>query len=165
MLINAVNKINVNSNTNYGILIIGGGPEKTNYEKMLKELNINNIFLIDFLKKDELLSYYDMCDAFIMPTREDIWGLVVNEALSRGLPVLSSDKCLSATELINNNNGKIFKSNNSTELAKAITDFNKKNNVEIKKMSMAALLSIKKYTIERMTEDHKNIIEEIMKRG
>ena len=43
------------------------------------------------MKTDELNRYYAAADAFILCTREDIWGLVIQEAMSFGLPVLLSD--------------------------------------------------------------------------
>ena len=39
-------------------------------------------------------------DLFVLPTREDIWGLVINEAMSFGLPIITTRKCIAGTELI-----------------------------------------------------------------
>lgn len=41
-------------------------------------------------------------DIFVHPTREDIWGLVVNEAMAKGLPVITTDRCVAGLELIKN---------------------------------------------------------------
>ena len=55
-----------------------------------KTSGIKNIIFRDFLSYEKLLPYYLASDVFILPTREDVWGLVVNEAMSCGLPVICS---------------------------------------------------------------------------
>ena len=53
-----------------------------------------------------------------MPTREDIWGLVINEAMAYGLPIITTDNCLAGLELIKNEeNGYIIPVNNTELLA------------------------------------------------
>ena len=44
--------------------------------------------------------YYQAADMLVFPTREDIWGLVINEAMANGLPTVSTDKCVAALEMI-----------------------------------------------------------------
>ena len=60
-------------------------------------------------------------DVFVMPTREDIWGLVINEAMAYGLPVVSTDKCIAALELVKNGrNGYIIPPNQPKEIAQKV---------------------------------------------
>ena len=64
---------------------------------------------MSFMTKKELADWYQAADLFVMPTREDVWGLVVNEAMAYGLPVISSDMCGAASEMVKNGyNGYIF---------------------------------------------------------
>ena len=65
-------------------------------------MNLNNVHFIDFKNKDTLKEYYHVADVFVLPTREDIWGLVINEALAYGLPVITTDKCMAGLEMIEN---------------------------------------------------------------
>ncbi len=77
-----------------GLLLIGGGPEQPLYEQLAA--GASNVWILPFQKKEELRRYYQASDIFVLPTHEDIWGLVVNEALAFGLPVVSTDKCVAA---------------------------------------------------------------------
>lgn len=130
------------------VYIIGGKPEAD-----YTELASSNVRFVDFLTKDELKTYYRAATVYAMPTREDIWGLVVNEALSYGLPVVSSDKCVAGLELIKPSlNGYIVPVEDSQALAAAINDA----------MSLSALgsyKSINNYTLENMSDRHIEIFE------
>ena len=49
---------------------------------------------------DELPRYYQLADLFVLPSLEEVWGLVVNEAELAGLPVVVSDRCGAASDLV-----------------------------------------------------------------
>ena len=69
------------------------------------------------MKKPELATYYQAADLFVFPTREDIWGLVINEALSFGLPVITTRKCVAGVEMIKEGvNGSIVSEDNVEQL-------------------------------------------------
>ena len=82
----------------YLLLLIGGGP----LGEVFAQNKSDNVRLVDFQKKDTLALYYQASDLFVLPTREDIWGLVINEAMANGLPIISTDRCVAAVELIEN---------------------------------------------------------------
>ena len=73
--------------------IVGGSAEE-NVQALIDKYHIPNIHFIETLSKEDLSKYYAAADAFILPTRYDIWGLVINEAMSFGLPVITSDQCV-----------------------------------------------------------------------
>lgn len=103
-----------------GIYIIGGTPTKE-YTDLVEKYNLKNIHFLKFMTKEELKEYYMASDLFVLPTREDIWGLVVNEALCYGLPVVTTDQCNAGVELITNSAaGKIIPSNDIEATKSAI---------------------------------------------
>jgi len=66
------------------------------------------------------LPYYAFAHAFVLPSRREPWGLVVNEALAAGLPVIVSNRCGCAGDLVAHGvNGLVFDANREEEL----TDF------------------------------------------
>ena len=83
----------------YNLVIVGGGQDEAQYRGYIKERGLKNVYLVGFKPKAEVFEYYKAADLFVLPTREDIWGLVINEAMAVGLPVVSTDMCVAATEL------------------------------------------------------------------
>ena len=77
-----------------GLVLIGGGDEQELYKQLAEECE--NVWILPFLKKHELMEYYKAADAFVLPTNEDIWGLVINEALSFRIPIFSTTNCVAA---------------------------------------------------------------------
>lgn len=152
VLIDSASKIK-----NVGFYIVGGEPTEQ-YISQVKNLNLTNVHFVGFKNKAELAEYYIASDVFAITTREDIWGLVVNEALSYGLPVVSSDKCVAALELIKDGyNGYIVPVEDSAALAEAI---NKVLTGNIDNMGSAAYQSIQDYTIENMAKRHLEVLSE-----
>jgi len=151
LLIKAANRI-----PDVGIYLIGGRP--TDEYLSLKETSgADNIHFVDFLTKNELMEYYDAGDIFVLPTREDIWGLVINEAMARALPVITTDMCNAGLELISQGeNGYIICSDDVDSLAESVKDA---FNSDLEKMSENSLKKIKGYTIENMVKQHLKILK------
>ena len=84
-----------------GIYIIGGNPTPY-YISHKEKMKLENVHFIGFKSKEELKKYYMAADLFVLPTREDIWGLVINEAMANGLSVITTDNCIAGLELIEN---------------------------------------------------------------
>lgn len=119
LLLQAWNSIEDTSNAE--LLLIGGGGQRAAYETYINEHELHNVTIIDFLKKEDLYDYYKASDLFVFPTREDIWGLVINEAMACGLPIISSDMCVATHELVTNGeNGFIYPVLDIEQLAKCL---------------------------------------------
>lgn len=140
------------------LLLIGGGPEKADYEKIINENNISNVLLEDFHPFDELLEYYKASDIFVHPTSYDVWGLVVNEAMACGLPVVVTDTCVAGRELIKNGeNGYIVPLGDDGGFINKINTILDDENLR-ENMSLNSLVTIKPYYIENMIESQMNTI-------
>ena len=81
------------------VYMIGQESDST-YADMAKSYGLDNVKFFNFMSKDRLKLYYQAADVFVLPTREDIWGLVINEALSYGLVVVSTKRCVAANEML-----------------------------------------------------------------
>lgn len=94
------------------LVILGGGGKRAEYEEQIRRDGLKNVLILDFVPFEEVWDYYKASDAFVLATREDIWGLVVNESMACGLPVIVSDRCIAGLELIENGqNGFIIDGN------------------------------------------------------
>lgn len=112
---------------------------------------------MDFQKKDRLKKYYMAADLFVLPTREDIWGLVVNEAMACGLGVITTNRCNAGLELIRNReNGYLVAVEDVHALREAMLEA--LENTEA--LGLCALETIRPYTVETMAADHMTHIRE-----
>jgi glycosyltransferase involved in cell wall biosynthesis len=79
--------------------------------------------LLGFKQQEELPQYYALADLFVFPTHIDPWGLVVNEAMSCGLPVLCSTAAGAAFDLIRPGvNGYTFDPTNVTVIKELLVE-------------------------------------------
>lgn len=96
--------------------IVGFGPS----EEALKRLAKKNIVFHGPINNEDLPNIYQSNDVFILPSLSETWGLVVEEVLNNGLPVIVSNKVGCAEEIVNENNGIVFSLDSDTGLLNAI---------------------------------------------
>lgn len=144
------------------LLLIGGGPEKERYQQILSESGLQNVILEDFHPFAELMEYYRAADLFLHPTSYDVWGLVINEAMANGLPVVVSDTCVAGLELVRNGeNGFVVPlGEDETFLKKAISIL---EDDELRaSMSASAIETIRDYTVEKMVQSQMKTVREVL---
>lgn len=142
---------------NVGIYIIGGEPTEE-YLAMKKKYGLTNVYFVGFKAKDELAEYYKAADLFVLPTREDIWGLVINEAMAYGLPVITTDKCVAGLEMVENGvTGYIIQTDDAKALAATINQAIIGGLLQEEQCRRTAL----EYTIESMAKEHWRILCEL----
>ena len=106
---------------NLRLLIGGDGDEKDNLVKLIPDHLRDKISFLNFVPKEIQPPYYYLADLFVLPSREDGWGMVVAESLASGTPVITTTGVMSAHELIKDGiNGFVIEPNNADELTKAI---------------------------------------------
>jgi glycosyltransferase involved in cell wall biosynthesis len=100
----------------WDLVLLGDGPLRGTLNSQLSTLNLHeHVHLPGFEPYDELPVYYALANAFVHASTTEQWGLVVNEAIASGLPVIVSDRCGCVPELINGN-GFTFDPANEQEL-------------------------------------------------
>lgn len=150
----------VSKKTGAGTVFLIAGGEKEEWLNIPEDVS-SRLRFIGFKTKEELDDYYRAADVFVLPTREDIWGLVINEAMSYGLPVVTTSRCIAGLELIDNGkNGYIVEPDNAKALAEAINQVFEHNTG--KEMSFRAIEKIKNYSIENMAKAYMDIMEDTM---
>lgn len=141
-------------------IVIGGQPTQE-YKELMETYKINNVEFMDFMEPRELYEYFIAADLFVLPTREDIWGLVVNEAVAFGLPVVTTDRCIAGNEIIQDGvNGVIVKAN-SVEDFKAGVEYALSSKFKNEFNRSDAISIALKYTIENMAKTHADIFSRI----
>jgi len=96
------------------LVVIGDGPERAKQQRLAEDAGLSVHFLgcIDY---DDLPAYYNLADAFILPTLVDNWSLVVPEAMACGLPIITSKYNGCWPELVTPSNGWVFDPLDHTE--------------------------------------------------
>lgn len=141
------------------IVIIGGEPT-AEYHQLVDDLKLKNVSFISEISKEALAEYYKAADIFVLPTRGDMWGLVINEAMAKGLPVITTDHCVAGLELIEDEqNGYIVKSEDYVQLANRINILSADRSA-CAQMGKNNLEKIKNYTFEQMAKEHYEILFE-----
>ena len=140
---------------NTGIYIIGGAPTPE-YEELVR--NNNNIgakiHFCGFKNKQELREFYRLSDVFCLPTREDIWGLVINEAMACGLPVVTTKRCIAGSVLVKDGeNGYLVDVDDEKQLTDALKNILSDDNV-IHSAGRHSIRRIQDYTLENMASTH-----------
>ena len=144
-----------------GWYVIGGKPTEE-FERLLKNSGLSNFHFVDFKLKDQLKEYYRASDLFVLMTVGEAWGLVVNEAMACGLPVITTDKCVAGVELIKEGkNGYVIPVGDHAALAKLISE-NVFDPVRLREMGENAIKTIKDYSFENMALAHDRIIKKIL---
>lgn len=145
-----------------GVYIIGGN-DSYEYSRIREELQLCHVHFVCFKPKSELQRYYQASDLFVLPTRSDTWGLVINEAMSNGLPVITTDKCGAGLELIKDGeNGYIVPVGNADALGEKMRRI-LSDDVLSKRMSQNNIAKIRPYTIENMAKTHMDILQSVLK--
>lgn len=141
-----------------GWYIVGGAPTEE-FAKIVEDTGLKNIHFVDFMDKESLKEYYRAADVFALMTVGDVWGLVINESMACGLPVITTDKCVAGVELIEaGENGYIVKVGDDKALASRVKEIlDTPGTVEA--MGKYAIDVIRNYTIENMARIHMQVFE------
>lgn len=135
------------------LLIIGEGKQRQEIEQYLMQNPNKNVKLLGFLSRKDIFEYYKLSDAFLFPSKEDIYGHVINEALSQGLPIISSSKVNASLKLINEGRNGYIIDDYSTprfqEILEKVPSLNKQASID----------KAKENTIELMKEAHRKILQ------
>jgi len=120
IFLKAINKCN-NFNKfkkNVEIKIIGDGILLNKYISYKKKNRLSNVFFLRFKNQDEIKKHIKKSNIFVLPSREENWGLVVNEAMNAGNVIITSNHVGSSADLVkNNHNGYTFKNEDYKDLS------------------------------------------------
>lgn len=122
LLIKAFNKLNHQRSK-----LILAGPDQSNakYFNLVKKLKLEDkVLFTGAVPSSDINKYLSYADVFVLPSRYDGWGAVLNEAISIGLPIISTDQTGAAYHLIKNNvNGFMIKAGDLQALYKAMNAY------------------------------------------
>ena len=137
----------IKGDLSWNLVLSGDGKLRFQIEKQIDALNLTNfIHLPGFLQQEELLPYFAHANCFVHASIQEQWGLVVNEAMAAGLPVIVSDRCGCFEDLvIKGVNGFGFDPENQQELTQLMLKMSSEE-IDLAAMGEASLQHIQKYS-------------------
>jgi len=136
-----------------GLIIAGDGMKKEQYQRYCSTCNIKNVFFVGYKQQEEIINYFLISNIFVLPSSTEVWGLVVNEAMACGLPVVCSQKAGVASNLmIDGYNGYIYDPSDVDGLANNLARLILDQNLQ-KTMAKGSMEIIKKFTVEKYGDD------------
>ena len=109
------------------LLIAGDGPSKEYCMRLTKSLNVPDVEFVGSINHNRTKPIYEKADIFVLPSYEldahyESWGLVINEAMSMKLPVITTNGVGASFDMINDGyNGFIVNENNVDALYQAMS--------------------------------------------
>ncbi len=82
------------------LVIVGDGEERAALERQAQATGFENVRFCGFRNQSELPRFFDLCSVFVLPSRHEPWGLIVNEVMNAGRPVIISDDVGCAIDLV-----------------------------------------------------------------
>lgn len=141
-------------------LCLVGAEAPPEYRQKAQALRLQNVRFVGFCPKEKLKVYYLAADLFVLPTRKDIWGLVINEAMAHALPVITTDRCVAGRELVKDGeNGYLVPAEDAAALAQRMQCVLADPALQAR-MARTSLDKIRPYTIENMAQVHQALLEE-----
>lgn len=120
-LLEAYAKLESNLRSEIALVFAGNGISTRELESRAGQVNPGKIMLAGFLHREDLPAFYALAEVLVLPTHSDPWGLVVNEALACGLPIIVTDVAGCSDDLVRNGwNGYVIPARDSDKLKHAI---------------------------------------------
>ena len=104
--------------TDKALVFVGDGDLRDDMERYSTENGLENVFFCGFQGRTDIPKYFASADVLVLPSQRETWGMVINEALCLGLPVIASDQVGAVHDLVwHEENGYVFRSGDVNELS------------------------------------------------
>jgi glycosyltransferase involved in cell wall biosynthesis len=105
-----------------GLVFVGDGGQRQELMRRIRQMPSGRVQCVGFLQRDGLASVYSKAEALILPTHSDTWGLVVNEAMACGVPVITTTVAGCAADLVDDSvNGFLVRPGDVAGLSSAMS--------------------------------------------
>ncbi len=153
LLINAFKKAQLEAKNEWGLIFLGDGFLREALQSQIKNEGIENTYFLGGKSWFEVPEYLTLADVLVLPSKSEPWGLVVNEAMVCGLPVIVADRCGSAIDLvIEGETGFSFQHDDEKKLASILLKM-MNNEVDLEKIGKNAQEKIKEFSPKIAAED------------
>jgi glycosyltransferase involved in cell wall biosynthesis len=150
--------------SNLALILAGDGEERTSLEDAVPETDRPSVYFYPFQSQSSLRTLYRQAQAFILPSTSEQWGLVVNEAMASGSPVIVSRPCGCVKSLVaEGENGLVFSPENTSELAACMEKILRLSSGEWQAMRAKSLEIIARWDLDRFSQGATDAIDYALK--
>ena len=137
------------------LVLVGSGPEKARLRCAAESSGFGaNVYFAGHKGVRDLPLYYAHAGCFVLPSTREPWGLVVNEALACALPVIVSDRCGCAEDLVQPEaNGFLFDPTDTNQLVRAMQKMENSTDEEYASMSSRSSQIIQRFCPAQFGEE------------
>jgi glycosyltransferase involved in cell wall biosynthesis len=147
----------------WGLVLVGSGPQEAQLREAAQ--SIRDVVFAGFQQLDGVRAYFGLASCLVLPSLSEPWGLVVNEALAAGLPVLVSHRCGCVPELVRPGwNGYLCDPLDIAGMARSMVVISS-HAVDIDAMGAASRLIVALYTPETWAQGLADCIERTLARS
>ena len=138
----------------WGLILLGDGLEQNVLQQQINRSDLSGIvWLLPGRPWFQVPNILALSNALVLPSTSEPWGLVVNEAMVCGLPVLVSDRCGCVPDLVHDGqNGFVFDPTQPAQLAYHMTQF-MNGSVDVNQISQSARQSVAPYAPEAVAQE------------
>ena len=130
-------------------VIIGSGDEEKNLLDFTVQNSLKNVVFLGFKNQTELPKFFAIADIFILPSVNEPWGLVINEAMCASLPIITTKEVGAVKDLvINGFNGITYDAGNINQLSHSIK-YLVQNNLARKEMGLNSKKTIELWSYDQ----------------
>jgi 1,2-diacylglycerol 3-alpha-glucosyltransferase len=146
----------------WALVLVGAGPERKALERRSNESDLSECVVFAGMKTArETTLYYAFAGCFLLPSTREPWGLVVNEAMASGLPILVSNRCGCAEDLVEDGgNGYLFDPGDDSRLTDAMLRVSESSQPVIDAMGRRSREIIARYSPEHWADEVARVVQE-----
>ena len=145
------------------LIIVGDGPQREMMENYIREKKLKQVYIFPFADPKQLRAFYHHAAALVLPSKAETWGLVVNEAMAAGLPVLVSKACGCASVLVREEiNGYTFSPDKPHQLLDLLVSFTEKPPAERVAMGKASRQIIQPWGLDQFVKGSLRAIDYVL---
>jgi glycosyltransferase involved in cell wall biosynthesis len=151
-LLRAYAKLESVLRSDVGLVFAGDGISKDQLAEQAKRIHPGVTCFVGFAQREDLAGIYALAETLILPTQSDPWGLVVNEAMACGLPIVVSSVAGCSADLVEDGcNGYVVPPRDSEKLSMAIDSIVRQKELQ-RRMRTCSLERIRNYSPEACAE-------------
>lgn len=138
----------------WDLVLVGDGPQRPRLEQLVKAEGAAGVHFLPFLGQEDVAACYALAKALVLPSLGETWGNVVNEAMACGLPVLVSNRCGCAEELVRDGrNGWSFSPDKPGELSQLLHRMTDLADAALDRMGQQSRAIISQWPLRRFAEE------------